>query len=235
MLADLAWGAIWRMISANRSSSHETAGGSVLPYTRADAPAGRAIHWMRELASVEGGSSGWQELVAAAFLVVALSLLLGGTASVISLLAVCIMIAGAVFRERWGEPLVAHAFISVALPWTLGLSLAAHSGEAWMGNDQAPAVAVAVSFTALAWGVLRARLPGSGGARAIFFGHGCVLASVIWLRAPAAVAVLAVLLLSPSLWVLRDKEGAPAIAAGGPWWLVAMMLGALAARGSGHQ
>jgi len=233
VLADLAWGAIWRMVSAHRSLPAQRAGRRMLPYTQADAPVARTVQWMHELSVSEDEGAGWQELAVAALLVAALSVMLCRTAAVISLLALCVIFAGAAFRRRWGEPIAVHALLSVTLPWMLGMSVVEYSGVDSLWGESSSAIAVAASFTVLAWAVLRARLRAEGGGVGVLFGNLCVLASAIWLQTPVAVAVLAALLLVPLLWSLRGGADSRQVTAGGPWWLAAMMLEAAAARGVG--
>lgn len=215
VLADLLWGALRQSGPAPQSGQAAAQSApAALPYARPDAP----------LAAFLTGLSGhqadplrapWQGLLLSLALIGGLSVLLGPAAMLLSVAALLVwggwrVLGGAAFGD---------AVLDVALPWLLGASLAGRAAFAW------PVWALAGAFTLLQWGALRAQ----GGRAALgWLGQGAVLAVLIALRQPWALASVAMLLAPATWWLAARRPGALAYAL--PWWWGAMMIAALTTR-----
>lgn len=223
ILADSAWGGLWRLTPAG--SSAPGIGDPVLhwPYAQPDAPAARAL---RSLGRIVPGATA-QELAAAVLLTGGLSLLLGMPALLLSLLAVATAMAAWVLADHGGKPALAYALLAVGLPWLLGAILAAGGRAVWPANG----LVLAAAFTVLQWGIYRAYLSAHGSTWAAWLGQCVVLLVLIGLRQPGVTAIVAALFLLPSWCLLRPAgDRAQALAAGAPWWWAAALLAAVVIR-----
>jgi hypothetical protein len=224
-LADLAWGAAWRLIGSSESAT--TAGGTKpigsLPYTQADATAGRMSRWLRGIGS-------WHELVAGLVLTAILSLLLGSAALVLSACALLVMWVGLLCLQRGKVPALVNAVLDVTLPWLLGTMVATQPDNAGALIKQTKSFALALAFTVLAWGIYHLYRSSRRRALGLWLGYAWVIVTLVGLREAWACAALATLFLPVSWQVLRDRTSDRATRAAAPWWLASMILAAFAAR-----
>lgn len=258
VLADLAWGAIRQVIPivpAAASLAMPTAQvaptAGVLPFARPDAPLARwlaALTPAYPLDSTFGGaadarvptpqvlSGAWQGVLVISGLALILSMLLGWPAVALTLVALATIWVAAATGRRGEFPALAHALLDVGWPWFLGMSLAAgelagaEGGANW--TVVRPGLLLAAAFTVLQWGMYRGRHAAQvqpGGTPVLaWFGQFGVLALLIVMRSPWAVACVAALLATPSIWLARMRPGTWAGAM--PWWWAASFVAAFAVR-----
>ncbi len=214
ILADLLWGALRQSAPVQPGQATVQPAPSVLPYARPDAP---LATFLAGLAGHQGDPlwAPWQGLLLSLALIGALSVLLGPAAMLLSAAA---LLAWGGWRAVGGAAL-GDAVLDVALPWLLGASLAGSAAFAW------PVWALAGAFTLLQWGALRAQ---ERSAALAWLGQGAVLAALIALRQPWALAGIAVLLAPAAWWLAARRPGAVAHAL--PWWWAAMLIAALTTR-----
>jgi hypothetical protein len=231
LLADTAWGVLWRLTTSHlEAAAGEPISSAVAPYFSTQSPAGRFLHTLKQVAA---GAS-WHELVAALALVVALSLLLGPTSVVLSAFAGAVILWAWVLVQAGKQPAACDALLNVGLPWLLGVMLVhGPSALAHPTAGLAPLL-MGLAFTALQWGARRAYL--SGGLRiwGAWLGQAVVLLALIALQQSWTLMTIAVIMLPPAWWLwhagnaVEDIDGA--LTHSGPWWLAAMMLSAMALR-----
>ncbi len=243
VLGDLAWGILRSYVRAAPASSGSVTGlNAVLPYAQPDSPLSILV---RELSA---GAANWHGALAGVILALGGSLLLGLPALVLSLLAVVVTVVAWALAHRGDVPAACFALLDVLLPFALGLVAAG-----WMSSGLVsfpPAwqpLLVAVAFTILQWGALRA-LPVAGRRGSpvgLAVGVLAVLAALIGLGMPWAVSATAVLLAPPLWWLTRGAGAqagqpdpsrgtwAPAVASSAlaaPWLMLALFVAALALR-----
>ena len=227
ILADLVWG-ILRRIVPDRPSGAGTAfkWAPSLPYARSTAPLSR---FMQAVGAGERAEAvPWLGWLSGLLLAVALSLLLGPPALVLSLLATVIMLLARALVQRGNSPALCLAFLDVALPWALGVAVASASiqGEKMLWQ----VAALALAFTVLQWGMYRACLTGGRPAAGLWLGHGAVLGVLVVLRQPLAAAVCAVVFAPPTWWIAQRGTADDMLTRGLSWWWAAMLLTAALVR-----
>jgi len=238
-LVDSAWGMVWQL-TAGCDGQVQVDGVAlrVLPYARRHAPAARIASKLQGLTTkrtVSGASGvGWHGLAVGLALTLVLSLLLGSAALVLSLVALLVIFVAWLLAQRGVRPALWYALLSVGLPWALGVTLADRGGAAILTKGQVASLVLAAAFMVLHWGVMRAYLSGRSRARGVWLGQGTLLAVLVGLHQPWALAVVAGLLLLPVWWLLQAREMAAdwpiVLARSAPWWWAALLLSAVALR-----
>jgi hypothetical protein len=232
ILADSAWGVIWRLTAADDAERpNQLAEDKHLPYFQPRSPAGHALGMLRDIAP---GAS-WRELTTALVLTGVLGLLLGVSALALSAVAYVVILWAWALGRAGKQPAVCDALLNVGLPWLLGLILAR---DALQWSDAAPGllpgVAMGIAFAALQWGTRRAYLSSGSRMFAVWLGQAAVLLALIGVEQPWIVAIVSALLLPPAMWLWRNSAMAMgverALRQSGPWWLAAMLLSAVALR-----
>ncbi len=232
VLADSAWGLLWRLTAGGVSGSVERdSPAAMLPYAQPDAPLARALMRLQRMSA-----GAWHELPIALALTGGLSLLMGQAALVLSLAVLVVAFVAWLALERDARPALAFALLSVGLPWNLGVTLA-HPQLALTGQavtQLGPSLALAAAFTILQWGVQRAAYTDCSTGRGIWLGEAAVLVALILLRQPWAAAVTAMLSLLPSWWIISARSDVTSLALrasrSAPWWWAAMLVAAMALR-----
>ena len=231
ILADSAWGVLWRLTAASGANDLIPAVGPVrVPYFRWGSPAGRAVG----LAGNAVAGAKWHELTAAIALSAVLCMLLGFTSWLVTIVAWVVVLWAWILARAGKQPSACDALLNIGLPWLLGLTLAQAGASPADPGLLLPGILVGAAFTVLQWGIQRAYL--SGGRR--MFGAWCgqfvVLVALVGLQQPWATAVVAGLLLPPAWWLRRAVHALEGVQAAllrsGPWWLAALLLAALVVR-----
>jgi hypothetical protein len=232
LLADSAWGVLWRLTAADDGERpHQLAEDDHLPYFQPQSPAGRALGMLHDIAP---GAS-WRDLTTALVLTGVLSLLLGVPALVLSVVAYAVALWAWALARSGKQPAACDALLNVGLPWLLGLVLARDAMQ-WGGTAHVaiPGVVMGVAFTTLQWGTRRAYLSDGSRMFAVWLGQAAVLLALISVEQPWALVLVAGLLLPPAMWLWRSRALATgverALRQSGPWWLAAMLLSAVALR-----
>jgi hypothetical protein len=222
ILADLVWGILRRIIPAS-PGTEGTANRVVpsLPYGRSDAPLAR---FLQIIASGQHGSATpWLSWLGGLTLTVVLSLLLGAPTLLISATAVVLMLLTRALFRGGHCPAFCLALLDVALPWALGALLVWPDvdGEVLFWSVQMGMLAAA--FTALQWGLYRARFSAGRRLVALYLAQVIILGALILLRQPWAVAVAVLLLAPPTWWLARRGEAEVVLVRGLPWWWASML------------
>lgn len=225
VLADLAWGILRKVIAGRQDDAALAPAVLGLPYAQ---PAGPLMRFLRALGAGSrigqpGSRTAWQELSAGLALTIALSWLLGGSAALLSLGAVGVILLGWALARRGSQPALCLAALDVALSWFLGASLA------WHGRPFAFEPSwfwLAAAFTALQWGVHRFRLSGGRRRGGLWLGQVTVLAVMVGLRLVWPLGVTAALFAPPSWWLAGRGAPAATLVLSQPWWWAAMLLAA---------
>lgn len=236
LLADLAWGSLWdlavgtcwRVILSGRPPMRPPSLG-ILPYTRPESPAGRLFHrfsrvvtWWREIFWPTAGPAVLGFLAAVALTAV-LTVLLPERLRVFNAGLVVIIGVGVVQGWRGRVPLAGQALMLVGLSWLAGH--AAFTTLAW------PSVAVAISFSASAWGVLRVLERQQGGLWLLNGGQVVAAALLAMLKQPLAAGAVGLLLLGQIVLqpLLRTESNRELVVRRTwTWQMVAMLVAALA-------
>ena len=238
VLADPAWGVLWQMtLARERGEGTAPVMAGILPYAQPAAPASNIVRQLRAMSATAPDSkpsaTGWHELIAGLGLTLGLSLLLGLPALALSMGVICIALAAWALNRRGMPPALGGAFLTVGMPWALGVSLA-KPGSLALTSRQVDSTVLALAFTALAWGVRRAQLLSRSRARGVWLGQAATLAVLIGLRQPWTVAVVAVIFLPPTLWLMAARDDVQdmdtALARSAAWWWMALLLAAAALR-----
>jgi hypothetical protein len=234
LLAELAWGSLWdlavgtdwfRPLAEGWPPSHSTPA-AALPYTQPHSPGGylanrlgRLTAWWRVSFWPAAGPA-LLGLLAALILTVVLALLLPARLRPLHAALVALAGLGVVQRRRGKDPLAAQALVRVGLSW-----LAGHVALAELG---AASVALALSFSLAAWGLLRV---GAGLGRGLWLLNGGQIVGVavlIGVQQPVAAGITGLLLfgqlaMQPSLHY--GGKLAHQIIGRRSWpWLIAAML-----------
>jgi hypothetical protein len=160
----------------------------------------------------------WPALVFWSAAALAGAVLLGPAALVFSLLAAALTGWSWLTFASGRGPGVADALLDVALPLLFGLTVAMGPGlpREPLANSElrqlGVAILLAAGFTLIQWGYLRR------GRVAPWLGQGIALMVPVMTGSPATLAVVAALLLPPSLW-LANPASVPALSNAQPWWL----------------
>ena len=232
ILADSAWGVLWRLTAADDADrSNQRAADDHLPYFQPQSPAGRALGMLHDMAP---GAS-WRELTTALVLSGILGLLLGVPALVLSVVAYAVILWAWALGRAGKEPAVCDALLNVGLPWLLGLLLVRDAVQWQVAAPMLlPGLVLGVAFTTLQWGARRAYLSNGSRMVAVWLGQAAVLLALIGVEQPWVLVLVAVLSLPPAMWLWRSRALAMgverALRQGNPWWLAAMLLSAAALR-----
>jgi hypothetical protein len=236
LLAELAWGTLLRMSAKGRNESDVGLGTLYLPYATSAAPVGRLSNALTERRADGSVRSGWHDLVLGLVLTIALSLVLGGVAVLLSLLAVGASLAAWLLCHRKVAAALPLAMLGVGLPWLLGAGLDSRSLTELLRVDSGVILFAGV-FTVLQWGALCVGTRQPAALVLIWLGQALAVVAAIGLGLPWLTIMLAALLLVPSIRVASHGRsvGRPPmlLASCVSWWWTAMMLAAIALRLSG--
>jgi hypothetical protein len=222
LLADSVWGVLWRMTAGAADRRSDALPGAAaadlsrLPYYQAGSPAGQALGLLRDM--IAGAT--WHELFVALALAVALGLLLGLPALLLTVVAWAVTLWGWLLAQSGRQPAACDALLNVGLPWLLGLTLVGP------GALPLPGLALGLAFTALGWGARRAALSQGRRTTGLWLGQAAVILALIGLQQTAAL-ISAALLLAPPAWLIwrgADEDVHAALARSGPWWLAALLV-----------
>ena len=232
ILADSAWGVLWRLTAADDTDRvSRRAEGDHLPYFQPHSPAGRALRMLHDIAP---GAS-WRELTTALVLTGILGLLLGVPALLLSVVAYAVILWAWALGRAGKQPAVCDALLNVGLPWLLGLLLARDVVH-WRDAVPVllPGVVMGVAFTTLQWSTRRTYLSNGSRMSAVWLGQAAVLLALIGVKQPWALVLVAALSLLPAMWLWRSHALATEVEGtlqqSGPWWLAAMLVSAVALR-----
>jgi hypothetical protein len=233
LLADSAWGVLWRLTASNPEAAPSfQAEPSNAPYYRTHSPAGRALQVLREMVS----GATWHELTASIALTAVLGLLLGIPALLLSLVAWGVVLWAWVLAGAGKQPAACDALLNIGLPWLLGIILtqpAALSVER-LWPAQGSALALGLVFTVLQWGIRRAYLSDGQRTAGAWLGHALVLILLVGLQRTFGVAIVALLFLPPAWWLWQARSSGAgigeALSHSGAWWLAAMLISAFTLR-----
>lgn len=237
LLAELGWGSLWDLITNGRWLEGLAAGWPPsrpvatprLPYTLPRSPAGRLFNrlgclaaWWRETGWPAAGGA-LLGSVAAAVLIVALSLLLPDPIRLLNAALLALVGLGLWQRARGRGPLLGRALVQVSLGW-----LAGHLAFAPTGG---PSPLLALCFGLSFWGALRLKEGKRGALWLLDGGQVIVVAVLAMLRQPLAAFVVGMLLLGqvalqPGLAAGADRGRA--LRRTWPWLMAAMLVAALA-------
>lgn len=233
LLAELAWGAFFRLGLVKPGTATGGAGRHFLPYTQPESPAARLGSVLAGRAIDGSPRQGWYDLGAGVALAFVLSLLLGRAALVLSALALASGLVAWTLAQRGSVPALWLAILGIGLPWVLGESLAA-SGAVRVRTGSEVAFLTAAAFVVLQWGVIRSAAKGHGHSRLIWAGEAGVVLIAIVTGTPWLIIVTAGLLLMPSLRLSGasddSRETELALRDSMPWWWAAMLATAVALR-----
>jgi hypothetical protein len=224
ILADSAWGVLRRVASADGAGDLATSPAYWrLPYAQADAPLGRLRRFVGDA---------WHEVVAGLIFSAGIGALLGMRAFLVSLAALLVIIGATAWRLRGAQSALANALLDVGLPWALGAVVVLPADAGLPDRQLVPGALLGAAFTALWWGVQRARTPGASHCRMIWLGQALVLACLAGLRQLALVALASVFFLPPAWWLAARRAAwlttGEALLRSSAWWLAAMLLTAAA-------
>jgi hypothetical protein len=236
LLTELGWGSLWDLATRSRwlhslGEGWPPRGGAALclPYTLPNSPAsrlfdglGRVVAWWQETVwpTVGGALLGG---VAAAALVVVLSLLLPDAIRALNAGLLALVGLGLWQRQRGRGPLLSGALVQVGFGW-----LAGHVAFAPMG---VPSFLLALSFSLSVWGAMRLK---QAQRRALWLLDGSqlvIFALLAALRQPLAAFAVGMLLLGqaalqPGLTAGADRDRV--LGRIWPWLIAAMLVSALA-------
>jgi hypothetical protein len=234
MLAELAWGAFFRLGLVGPGAASGGIGRRFLPYTVPGAPAARLGAQLAGRAMDGSPRPGWYDVGAASVLALVLSLLLGTSALVLSAMALAFGLLSWMVAQRRAVPAFLLSVLGVGLPWMLGASLA-YGGESLGEPVNRLALLALAAFILLQWGITSLAAGDHGGIRMIWSGQTAILLTAVLIQAPWLVAALAGLLLMPTLRLNgAGRRGfgrqAPLLDCM-PWWWAAMLATAIALRG----
>ena len=227
VLGDMAWGLLRRSgasgVSASRTGQTQRV---TLPYSQDDAPLSQGLQAL----TLNGMT--WQGVLAGLIFTLGGGLLIGLPAVALSAVALLVTVLAWPLTRRGVTSATSMALLDVLLPWMLGMYAGGWANDV---SSRWQPLLVALGFTVLHWGMLRAATCRAA-RRSIVIGIGilAVLGALIVLRMPWAVAMVAVLL-APLVywWNDVDREGNSISACStraSPWALVALFVAALALR-----
>jgi hypothetical protein len=234
LLADAVWGFFWRQTRPQQHVLPKRARRVILPYSDPHSPMIEALAGLRYDAT-ENGETGWLGILAVLGIAAGLSILLGSPAIVLSLLALIASVGMRLMVRGGQKPALAMALLTTGFPWALGAAMS------WTGGAQPPfellatGLSLGVAFTTLTWSVCRVASFGSSSQFwPIWFAQVVVLAALMTIGAPIALAVVGGLFVVPCLWLSRHdgsaREVAEMLQNSDLWWLASMLGAALAVR-----
>jgi hypothetical protein len=150
-------GILWRQSAARQNVLSKRGPRLGLPYASAHAPLTDVISGLR-YDSTEDGETFWQGVLVGLGLAAVLSILLGPSAIVLSLLAVIASAGIRLMVRRGKKPAFLMAIVTTGLPWALGAALG------WAGDMRASfgfagaGLALGSAFTFLTWSVTSVEL-----------------------------------------------------------------------------
>jgi hypothetical protein len=222
ILADLIWGILRRIIpDSPRSDGTVTPPAPSLPYGHGDAPLARFLQTIA--AGQRSATAPWLGWLSGLALAAALSLLLGTPVLLMTTLAVGLILLARALLRSGRYPALCLALLDVALPWAAGAALVWPIGDGETRRWLLQIGILAAAFTALQWGVYRARFSAGRHMIVLWLGQILVLGVLITLRQPWAVAVGALLLTPPAWWLVRRGGVDAALAYSLPWWWASML------------
>jgi hypothetical protein len=231
LLAELAWGAFFRLCLAGGSSAETTR--AVLPYAQPGAPVAQLAGALAGRAVDGALRPGWYDLGVGLLLAGVLGAVLGRTALLLSGVALLLGLGAWLLASRGAPAVFFAALMGVALPWMLGVGLA---GDA-MQRPGMPAWGVLLMGTAFAllkWGALRAGAPDGRRHGVLWVGQAAVIAVGMALHLPWLVAIIGGLFLAPALRLGRHTETPEGLINRmeqcEPWWWAAMLVASIALR-----
>lgn len=238
VLADSAWGLLWRVAAAPpRRGGAEAPSHRAMPYAWPGSPLARTVQYLRGMETGPGSAFHW--LAGGLSLTLALSLLLGAGALALSLVAAGIALAAWVRLQQNSRPAFCFAILNLGLPWVLGMYLAQIGSGMLVAHAQPGVLVVAGGFFLLQWGILRGHSPGRR-RFVLWVGQLVTLLAPIALKLPIGAAALAVLSAPPLVAQLAPRSRATtedgnardlaAISWSAPWWWASMLVAALAVR-----
>jgi hypothetical protein len=232
LLADALWGIFWRRPMFVPGVQPERRSRGVLPYVDTRGP---MVHILRGLGWQDAGATeaAWQGALAGLGLVAVLSVLLGSSAIVLSLLALMASVAVRLRARRGKTPCMMLALLSMGLPWALGAGLGSGGNSFPLSRLAGGSLALGVAFTILTWTLLRAGVHGSERpVWPVWIAQIGVLAVLMVSREAVGMAVVAGCLVVPSLltsrWPSGLSEGGAILRGSNSWWLASMLAAALA-------
>jgi hypothetical protein len=236
LLADAVWGALWIPPALRSDQVPVQSGRSHLPYATSVSPMSKSVAALSEGNPAAGGDAGWYGIAIGLVLAAIVSLLLGGSAVVLSILAILAAVGVRILKKRGLSHALMVALLSVGLPWALGVSLRQPTSDfgGW-SRVEAP-LAVGAAYTILAWAIVRAQLADAQlRTWPLWVAQTILVAILVLIGQPLAAAMFGCLALVPSLW-LSKPTGCPrgvneAISHGEPWWLAGMLVVGLVVRG----
>lgn len=237
LLAELGWGSLWDLITNGRWLEglgqgwppQRAAAMPRLPYTLPHSPAGRLFGALGRLAAW-WRETGWPAAggallgsMAAAVLVVALSLLLPDPIRLLNAALAALVGLGLWQRARGRGPLLGGALVQVGLGW-----LAGHATFSPMGGASS---LLALCFALSVWGAMRLREGLRGALWLLDGGQVAVVAALAALKQPLAAFAVGMLLLGqvalqPGLAAGADPD--QVLARTWPWLMATMLVAALA-------
>jgi len=226
VLADAAWGALWR--PGGTGSVADSKPALTLPYSQPHGPSERVMRWIGR--SVPGSS--WQALGGSVVAIAGLTFLLGAQAWFLSAAALLLAAWTWTSRQAQDRSAIPYVLLGLCLPWLLGSVAVDPKGS--FARLPAEGLLLLVAFSVLQWGVLRVTFGRNHGSMAIWLGQIVVLAVLCKLRQPGSLALTAALFMPPVWWLAgASKLGTRAkaiLAESAPWWWAALLLTAFAAR-----
>jgi hypothetical protein len=233
LLAELAWGSMWRVGAKGAGEGTTQAGSTLLPYSTPGAPVSRLNEALIDRLPDGTVRSGWHDLALGLVLTVALSLLLGRVALALSLAAGGVSLAAWLLARRGSAAALPLAMLGVGLPWLLGA--ASESRDiADLSRLSSWILAFAAVYTVLQWGVLRAEATRDGRLSLLWCGQLLAVLASIGAGLPWLTILLAAVMLVPTLRIAGDRLSglgtAERVKSSAVWWWAAMMISAFALR-----
>ena len=224
LLADCAWGLLWRLQSQGQHGAADKRQGKalrLLPYMQPYAPMVRAL---RALWGADFVDDDWRVRVGALGLAVALSMIIGLWAMFLTLVALVFLLGIRVL----GGPLKSRGLVGsilvIGLPWLLGGGLSV-STAAPFPKVQVYSLALALGFTLLHWGIQRYRFSQGRCVTSIVAGELLVISALIIWSQPGVLAAVVGLWLPPNYWVMKLRRSTSnefALHKSAFWWWAAL-------------
>ncbi len=176
-----------------------------LPYGHGDAPLARFLQTIAD--GQRSATAPWLGWLSGLVLAAALSLLLGTPVLLMTTLAVGLILLARALLRCGRYPALCLALLDVALPWAAGAALVWPIGDGETRRWLLQIGILAAAFTALQWGVYRARFSAGRHTVLLWLGQIMVLGVLIALRQPWAVAVGSAAAHSAGLVVGSSQRG----------------------------
>jgi hypothetical protein len=233
LLAELAWGSLWRIGAKGAGEGTTQAGSTFLPYSTPGAPVSRLNAALVGRTPDGAVQSGWHDLALGLVLTIALSLLLGRITLVLSVAAVSVSLLAWLLARRGSVAALPLALLGVGLPWLLGAASESHD-IADLSGLSPWILAFAAVYTVLQWGVLRAEATRERRLRLLWCGQLLAVVASIGAGLPWLTILLAAVMLVPTLRLAGGRQSGVGtdelVRSSGGWWWAAMMISAFALR-----